>query len=122
MAKRIGGELKKFLIFLSIIIILVAIYFITTPYRHNLAKIYVTRGDQLSEQSDYNKAVIEYRKARILSPRDAGIAFKIAETYKILQNNQLALSYYIKAKKLDPKNKDYYKALAEAYLDINNSS
>lgn len=114
-----GGMLKykKLLIILSIIVFLITIYFITKPYRLNLAKTYTEIGDGFANQGEYYKAALEYRKARILSPGDGQIAFKAAQAYQDSENWQAAYSYYKKAVKLDSQNKNYYLALANLYLE-----
>ena len=106
---------KKLLIILSVIIFLVAIYFITKPYRLNLAATYTKIGDELVGQNEYAKAALEYRKARILSPGNGQIAFKAGQAYENSENYQAAYAYYKKAIKLARQNKDYYLALANLY-------
>ncbi len=106
---------KKLLIVISIIIFLVAVYFITKPYRLNLAATYAKIGDELINQNEYGKAALEFRKARILSPGNAEIAFKAAQAYENSENYQAAFAYYKKAVKLDSQNKNYYLALANLY-------
>ena len=113
---------KKLLIFLSLIIILTIAFFATSNYRASLAQNYVKNGDKLSQQQNYQEAVLEYRKARILRLRNAEIAFKIAKTYYLLEKYDLSLSYYNKTIKLSPQNKDYYLATANCYWNVDNSS
>ncbi len=103
------------MIVISIIIFLVAVYFITKPYRLNLAATYAKIGDELINQNEHAKAAVEFRKARILSPGDAQIAFKTAQAYENSGDYQAAFAYYKKAIKLDSQNKDYYLALAFLY-------
>ena len=110
--------MKKFLLtLLTTAVILTAAFFLTASYRANLAKTYLNIGDQLSEKGEYSKAVLEYRKAHLISWRNAEICSKIAQSYQNLAKYHSAYPYYNKAIKLAPKNKNYYLSSAKLYWD-----
>ena len=68
------------------------------------------KGDDFYRQQKYNEAIDCYTKAVIFTPTDKITMLKIANLYKLLSNNDKALSFYDKIIALD---KDY----ADAYFN-----
>jgi tetratricopeptide (TPR) repeat protein len=64
---------------------------------------------------DYNKALERLLKAYALSPANAAINYKIAETNLLSGNLSDATNFAQSAVKLDPKNAYYYLLLAQIY-------
>jgi tetratricopeptide (TPR) repeat protein len=62
---------------------------------------------------DYLGAARDWRLAIRLSPKKASFYAQIAEAYRMLGDWPLAISYYKKALKLDPKNRRYGKRYRE---------
>lgn len=82
-----------------------------------MAQSYIEIGDQLSQIGEYQNANLEYRKARLLSPRNAEILLKIGQTYYKLADFENAINFLEKAVKLAPKNAKIYLSLTEILVE-----
>jgi tetratricopeptide (TPR) repeat protein len=111
--------MKKPFIFLSIIIMLVALWFILAPVRAKKANNYLVLGDQQIAEKNYPEAILAYKKADVLTPGKAQISLKIGEGYNAAGDIPKSIDYLEKAQSQDPKNKDIYLKLADV-LSTNN--
>ena len=105
--------MRKFFIFLSIIILLIALWFILSPVRAKKANHYLLLGDQNLEQKNYPETIWNYKKAQVLTPGNAKISFKIGNGYFLAGDSEKAIDYLQKAQGQDSKNKDVYLKLAD---------
>ena len=105
--------MRKFFILLSIIILLVALWFILSPIRSKKAGAYLLLGDQNLTQKNYPEAILAYKKADVLTPGKANISLKIGEGYNAAGDIQKSIDYLEKAQSQDPQNKEVYLKLAD---------
>ena len=66
----------------------------------------VKKGDEAYKKQDYENAIDYYTKAVIFKPEDKVTMLKIANTYKLLGNNDKAVSFYNKLLVIEPNNAD----------------
>ncbi|NDK57121.1 tetratricopeptide repeat protein [Pontibacter sp. BT213] len=66
---------------------------------------------------DYNKALQLFQKAYTLTPNNAAINYKLAETYMVLKNPKAATPFAQAAIAKEPKNAYYYVLLAQLYTE-----
>ena len=71
-------------------------------------------------QQDFNSALKEFKDALALTPENAAINYKLAETYYLLNFPVKAIGFANEAIKYDEKNKYYHILLANMYMDGHN--
>lgn len=74
------------------------------------------QGSILDQKGDYAKAILEYQDA-LKYMKDPAIYYAIAKDYAILGKHDLAIQMGKEAVALNPKNRNYLRALAEIYLN-----
>jgi tetratricopeptide (TPR) repeat protein len=67
---------------------------------------------------DYQQALQLFQKAYTLTPRNAGLNYKLGETYLLLNDPRSALSFAQSAISLDQKNSYYYLLLAQLNTEL----
>lgn len=77
----------------------------TQPQNHD---DFIKLGDKAYKDQKYSEAIDYYTKAVIYMPADQNTLLKIANTYKLLGNNSMALSFYNKILTIDDTNADAY--------------
>jgi tetratricopeptide (TPR) repeat protein len=81
------------------------------------AEYYFSEGMKFFILEDYEKAIEQFQKALVLSGGNAGINYKIAETYLRLKNLPQAEMYAEAAIENGGNNKYYYTLLANVYAN-----
>ncbi|MHC2991442.1 hypothetical protein OB13_07540, partial [Pontibacter sp. HJ8] len=66
---------------------------------------------------DYNEALKYFQKAYTVTPNNAALNYKLAETYLLLENPQSGLPFAQAAVAKEPKNTYYYLLLAQLYTE-----
>ncbi|WP_299703531.1 tetratricopeptide repeat protein [uncultured Pontibacter sp.] len=66
---------------------------------------------------DYKQALSQFQKAYTVTPNNAALNFKLAETHLLLENPQAGLSFAKAAIAQDPKNAYYYLILAQLHTE-----
>jgi tetratricopeptide (TPR) repeat protein len=66
---------------------------------------------------DYKQALNQFQKAYTVTPNNAALNFKLAETHLMLENPQAGLSFAKAAIAQDSKNAYYYLVLAQLYTE-----
>ena len=78
----------------------------------------VKKGDSLLARKFYEDAILQYRKALDISPKDAVLQNKMGIAYHQLQNIAMAKKQYELAKKLNPKYSEAWNNLGTIYYGI----
>src|SRR6185436_11531369 len=68
------------------------------------ANEYVARGDKMLADGNYTGAVVEYRGAFGLEPRNIDIVVKLAKAYERAHDAANTLRQYVRAADLEPEN------------------
>ena len=69
----------------------------------------------LQKQQKWNEAITAYQKSIDLQPQDPTYPYGLGTLFQAQGNLDLALKWYQTASSLDPKNKDYNKAIQDVY-------
>ncbi len=87
--------------------------------RENEAEYRFSRGVGFYIQENYEDAIGEFNKALTLSPKNAAIHYKLAESYQQLRQADKALEHAEAALSLDDKNEYYYSLLTGLLIENN---
>ena len=85
--------MRKIIIFLIIIALLVLAWFFSAPLRAKKAASYLNLGDQKIAEKNYSEAILDYKKAEVLTPKRAEVSFKIGEGYYAAGDLPKAIDY-----------------------------
>ena len=77
---------------------------------------YITRGDAYYSQGKYDLAIVVYKKALELDPKNVYALNNLGDAYYKQGKYDLAISAYKKALEMDPKNVYALNNLGDAYL------
>jgi tetratricopeptide (TPR) repeat protein len=77
---------------------------------------FLQRGKALLEQKDYSRAILEFRNASQVMPKDAEPVYQAGLVYLAMQNYQVAVGDFRKALQLNPKHAGAQLALSSLML------
>src|ERR1039457_5250865 len=81
---------------------------------------FLATGNQLLKEKDYQRAVLQFKNAVQLGPKDADAHYGLAQAYLALGGFQQAATELYKATELDPKNAKAQLSLAELLAGSSN--
>ena len=85
------------------------------PDKAAQASAFVQMGDLMLIRKKYEDAIIQYRKAQALTPKDAFVANKLGIAYQDLQKFPLAKKNYEQAVKFNPKYAEAWNNMGTVY-------
>ncbi|ALI98778.1 tetratricopeptide repeat protein [Rufibacter tibetensis] len=88
-----------------------------SPQEQQLSESYFLEGMKFFLLEEYNKALDRFQRAYAISPNNAAVNYKLAETSLLLGNVRGALPFSKAALELNPKNQYYHLLLAQIYTN-----
>ncbi len=88
-----------------------------SPQEQQLSESYFLEGMKFFVLEEYNKALDRFQRAYAISPANAAVNYKLAETSLLLGNVRGALPFSKAALELDPSNPYYHLLLAQIYTN-----
>ncbi|GAB2527059.1 tetratricopeptide repeat protein [Rufibacter soli] len=88
-----------------------------SPQEQQLSESYFLEGMKFFVLEDYNKALDRFQRAYAISPDNAGVNYKLAETSLLMGSARGALPFAKAAVELEPKNPYYHLLLAQIYTN-----
>ncbi|MFB9861796.1 tetratricopeptide repeat protein [Rufibacter immobilis] len=88
-----------------------------SPQEQQLSESYFLEGMKFFVLEEYNKALDRFQRAFAISPTNAAVNYKLAETSLLLGNVRGALPFAKAALELEPKNPYYHLLLAQIYTN-----
>jgi tetratricopeptide (TPR) repeat protein len=79
------------------------------------ARALIRAGDALMARKNYEDAIVQYRKAQALTPREASISNKLGIAYQDIQDFSKAKKSYEQAVKLNPKYAEAWNNMGTIY-------
>ncbi|WP_227006263.1 tetratricopeptide repeat protein [Rufibacter latericius] len=86
-----------------------------SPQEQQLSESYFLEGMKFFLLEEHNKALDRFQRAYAISPTNAAVNYKLAETSLLLGNVRGALPFAKAALELEPKNPYYHLLLAQIY-------
>ncbi|MBC3540803.1 tetratricopeptide repeat protein [Rufibacter sediminis] len=90
---------------------------VLNPQEQQLSESYFLEGMKFFLLEEYNKALDRFQRAYAISPGNAAVNYKLAETSLLLGNVRGALPFAKAALELEPKNIYYHLLLAQIYTN-----
>ncbi|WP_210490042.1 tetratricopeptide repeat protein [Rufibacter aurantiacus] len=90
---------------------------VLSQQEQQLSESYFLEGMKFFVLEEYNKALDRFQRAYAISPNNAAVNYKLAETSLLLGNVRGALPFAKAALELEPKNPYYHLLLAQIYTN-----